>query len=289
MVEEAGERVGAGLVLEALSDLGVIERKRRSVAETLGDLELRLGERDAVAFAIDIQRALDLAARDERDADEGFGLHRRSGHGANARVEVRLVAEHSLTMAGRPAGDAFREADRRVHDLVRVHVAHEHRLEHVLCLVGLVDRQRVERRDQVADGVGDAHQEGVEALLGEDLVEDVGEPPVRLDEGRSPAGGSSSSSRRGWAGLPPIPQSIAVRYTFEAPRSGPQRTDEASVRGPARESLVRVNTHPDASPCRGRDRSRRPTPRMGAAGKRRIHAKPSWSGLTACRPWLEVD
>jgi DNA polymerase len=24
-------------------------------------------------------------------------------------------------------------------------------------------------------------------------------------------------------------------------------------------------------------------------GKRRIHAKPSWSELTACRPWLEAE
>src|SRR3954449_10329446 len=26
----------------------------------------------------------------------------------------------------------------------------------------------------------------------------------------------------------------------------------------------------------------------GAAGERRIHAKPNWSELTACRPWLEA-
>ena len=83
----------------------------------------------------------------------------------------------------RPAGDALREADRRAHDLVGVHVADEHRLQHALRLVGLVDRQRVER-DQVADRVGDANEERVEALLGENLVEDVGEAPVRLDEGR---------------------------------------------------------------------------------------------------------
>src|SRR6476646_3180687 len=121
-------------MLEALSDLGVVERERGRVAEALRDLELRLAERDAVALAVDVQRALDLAARDERDADEGFGLHRRSGHGANARVEVRLVAQHSLAMARCPPGDA--------------------------------------------------HQECVEALLCEDLMEDVREPPVRLDEGR---------------------------------------------------------------------------------------------------------
>jgi DNA polymerase len=26
-----------------------------------------------------------------------------------------------------------------------------------------------------------------------------------------------------------------------------------------------------------------------ARGKRRIHAKPSWSEQTACRPWLEAE
>ena len=123
VVEEARQRVGAGLMLEALSDLGVVERERGRVAEALRDLELRLAERDAVALAVDVERALDLAARDERDADEGFGLHRRSGHGANARVEVRLVAEHGSRWRVAQPGDALREADRRAHDLVGVHVA----------------------------------------------------------------------------------------------------------------------------------------------------------------------
>ena len=39
-------------------------------------------------------------------------------------------------------------------------------------------------RDEVGERVGDAHEQRVEALLGEHLVEDVGEPPVRLDERR---------------------------------------------------------------------------------------------------------
>ena len=100
VVEEAGERVGARLVLEPRADLGVVERERGGVAEALRDLELRLAERDAVAVAVDVERALDLAARDERDADERLGLDRRSGHGAHARVEVRLVAR------ARPRGGA---------------------------------------------------------------------------------------------------------------------------------------------------------------------------------------
>jgi metal-dependent HD superfamily phosphatase/phosphodiesterase len=51
----------------------------------------------------------------------------------------------------------------------------------LLRLVRLVDRQCVER-NQVADGIGDADEERIEALLGEDLVKDVGEAPVRLDQ-----------------------------------------------------------------------------------------------------------
>jgi hypothetical protein len=37
-------------------------------------------------------------------------------------------------------------------------------------------------RDQFADGVGDALEQGVEALLGEHVVEHVGEAAVRLDD-----------------------------------------------------------------------------------------------------------
>src|SRR6266550_3249310 len=370
-------------MLEALSDLGVVERERGRVAEALRDLELRLAERDAVALAVDVQRALDLAARDERDADEGFGLQRRSGHGANARVEVRLVAQHSLAMARCPPGDALREADRRAHDLIGVHVPHEHRLEHALRLVGLVDRQRVERRNQVAEGVGDADQEGVEAQLSEDLMEDVREPPVRLDEGRiAPRRVVVEQPEMAGPDYHRSPNRSQFRCTFETPGSGPQRTDEASVRGHVRESLVRVNTNPmlrlagggnaDGMPdsaadlvppqlslpklreaaagCRacplwedatqtvfgagsrnsvamfvgeqpGDREDREGAPFVGPAGrlldealvqagidrraayvtnavkhfkweprgKRRIHAKPSWSELTACRPWLEAE
>ena len=57
------------------------------------------------------------------------------------------------------------------------------RLEHPFGLVRLVDRERVVR-DELADRVGDADEKRVERLLREHLVEDVGEPPVRLDESR---------------------------------------------------------------------------------------------------------
>ena len=104
-------------------------------------------------------------------------------------------------------------------------------------------------RDQVADGVGDAHQKGVEALLREDLVEDVGEPPVRLDEGRVARRALVSSSRR-WVGRtttdPPIDRSSDARSSLpEVDRSGrTKHRCETAVH----ESLVRVNAYLDASP-----------------------------------------
>ena len=56
-------------------------------------------------------------------------------------------------------------------------------LEHPVRLVRLVDRERVVR-DQLTDRVGDADEQSVERLLCEHLVEDVGQPTVRLDESR---------------------------------------------------------------------------------------------------------
>ena len=159
----------------------------------------------------------------------------------------------------------------------------EHRLEHALRLVGLVDRQRVERRNQVADGVGDAHQEGVEALLGEDLVEDVREPPVRLDEGRiAPRRVVVEQPEMAGPDYHRSPNRSQFRCTFETPRSGPQRTDEASVRGTGHESLVRVNTKPDAS---GEACSRRPEPPSGKGPEAKPQRKLGLAGgRTALAP-----
>ena len=91
VVEETGERVGAGLVLEHRADLGVVEREGGRVSEPLRDLELHLVERDRVAFAVDVERALDPVARNQWDADQRFGLEGSSGNGADARIEMRLV------------------------------------------------------------------------------------------------------------------------------------------------------------------------------------------------------
>ena len=62
-----------------------------------------------------------------------------------------------------------------------------------LRLVRLVDRERVVR-DQVAERVRDPHEQRVEALLREHLVEHVGKPLVRLDELQAPQARKSPAS-----------------------------------------------------------------------------------------------
>ena len=68
-----------------------------------------VGEARAGAEAVDVERALDGAAGDERDGDEGLGLVRRARHGLHARVEVRVVHELRLAVVDRPARDPLAE------------------------------------------------------------------------------------------------------------------------------------------------------------------------------------
>src|SRR5438132_702800 len=86
------------------------EAARRALpgdAEALGELELRRGEVDGFAFAVDVESSLHVAARDEWHADERLRLDRRAGDLSHPRVEMRLVREHRLAMAHGPAGDAL--------------------------------------------------------------------------------------------------------------------------------------------------------------------------------------
>ncbi len=156
VVEEAGERVGLRLVLEPRARLRVVERECGGVAESLRELELALVERGVLAEPVHVEDALDRRARDERDGDQRLGLvGRRAGDDPDARIEVCLVREHRLAARRGPASDPLVEADPRLHDLASPLVPREHRHEAV--------------------------EDGVEALLGEDVVEHVGEPAVRLD------------------------------------------------------------------------------------------------------------
>ena len=181
VVEEAGQRVGARLMLEPRADLCVVEREGGGIGEPPGKLELGFVEDAFFADAIDVEDALDPGARDQGDRDQGLRVDRRARHESHAGIEVGLVDERRLARARDPSGDPLVEADRRLHDLVGVLVARQHRREHGLRVVGLVDREGVVR-DQIVERVGDAHEQRIEALLGEHLVEDVGEPPVGIDE-----------------------------------------------------------------------------------------------------------
>jgi hypothetical protein len=87
MVEETGERIRLRLVLESRTNLGVVERQRRGIAEALGQLEIVAVERSIVAEALDVERALDRVARDQGDRDQSLRLvRRRTRHGHDTRV-----------------------------------------------------------------------------------------------------------------------------------------------------------------------------------------------------------
>ena len=115
----------------------------------------------------------------ERHRDERLRLDRRARHETHARVEVRLVREHGFAVVDGPAGDPFSEREGLAHHLVRPLAAGEDRAELALRLVRLVDVD-VLVRDELRERVGDALEKGVEALLREDVVEDLGKAPVRL-------------------------------------------------------------------------------------------------------------
>ena len=183
VVVEAGQRVGLRLALQAGADVGVVERQRRRVAEPLRQLELRLAERRLLADPVDVQRPFQNAARDQRHDDQCLRVDRRARHERNARIEVCLVREHRLAVLDRPAGDPDAEGEGVVEDLVRVVAANERRDELALRLVRLVDVERLVGNDLV-ERVRDPDEQRVEALLREQVVEDVCEPAVGVGRRR---------------------------------------------------------------------------------------------------------
>ena len=107
MVEETGERIGLRLVLEPRADLRVVERERRSIAESLGQLELVVTERGVFAEAVDVQCAFDRVSRDQRDRDQRLRLVCGcTYYGHDTRVEVCLVDSHRLAVLDTPARQA---------------------------------------------------------------------------------------------------------------------------------------------------------------------------------------
>ena len=179
VVVEAREGVGRGLVLEASPDVRIVDRERGGVSEAASEQELLLAELDVLADAIDVQRPLQPSAGDQRNGDQCLRVDGRAGDEPHAGVEVRLVGEDGLAMLDRPAGDAFAEREGLAHDLVFPLAPRQNRYELPLGLVRLVD-VHVLVRDQLGERVGDALEQRVEALLGEDVVEDLRQAPVRL-------------------------------------------------------------------------------------------------------------
>ncbi len=179
VVVETRQCVGLRLVLETRADVGVVDGESGRVAEALRQEELLIGERGLFADAVDVERPLELSACDERDGDERLGLDGRAGHEAHAWIEVGLVGEDRLAMVDRPAGDPFAERERLAHDLVGPVAARQDRAELALRLVCLVD-VHVLVRDQHRQRVRDALEQCTEALLREDVVEDLGQPAIRL-------------------------------------------------------------------------------------------------------------
>ena len=160
--------------------MAVVERQGGRIAEPDHEQELLVGEL-LEAGAIDVQRSLELAPRDQRDDDEGLGIRWRVDHEADAGIELGAVREHRFPVLDRPAGDPDAEGERRIgQHLGRVLPRGVDGLQLTGGLVRLVERDVV-ARDQLTDRVRDPMEEVVERLLGEQLVEDVRQLAVRVD------------------------------------------------------------------------------------------------------------
>jgi hypothetical protein len=183
VVVEARQRVGLGLVLEARPDVRVVDRERGSVAEALREEELLVGERGVLADPVDVERAFQLTACDERHGDEGLGLVGRPRDQSHPWIEVRPVREHGLAVVDGPAGYALAEREGLAHDLVLPLASRQDRAKLALRLVRLVD-VHVLVGDEHGERVRDPLENRIEALLGEHVVEDLGKTPVRLGRAR---------------------------------------------------------------------------------------------------------
>ncbi len=180
VVVEPGERVGRRLVLERRPDVRVVECESGCVPETGREEELLVGELRVLSDAVDVERPLEIAARDERNGDHCLRIDGGARHEADPRVEMSLVREHRLAVLHRPARDALAEREALAHDLLGPLAPGQHGDQLALHLVGLVDVD-VLVRNELRERVRDAVEQRVETLLGEDVVEDLRQAPIRLD------------------------------------------------------------------------------------------------------------
>ena len=184
VVVETGDRVGLRLALEPRADMGVVERQGRRVAESFRELELLGREGRLLADPVDVERPLEDTTGDQRHDDQRLRLVRSPRYESHPWIEMSLVRQHRLAVVHGPAGDPDPERESLAQDLVGVFTAHERGNELAPRLVGLVDVQCLVRHD-LGERVGDPDEERVEALVGEQVVENVRELPVGVDEGSS--------------------------------------------------------------------------------------------------------
>ena len=187
------------------------------------------------------------AARDQRDrrsAPPGRsacpGRIGRGGRGAPGSTST------GSRSARRPAGDALAEAERRAQDLVGPLVAREHGRQHAAA------PRRPRRSSSVSCGissrerVGDPLEQRVEALLGEHLVEDVGEPPIGLDELGAPY--RSGAFRDQPESVESAAQPSARKFVMRGDASDPPTEGKPKVRGRDRGRLHASASDPSEAP-----------------------------------------
>ena len=138
-------RPSCGPARAAVALPGGVVRERGHRREALDQLDLRVGERDVGARAVDVQRADDAVVRDQRDRDERLGdlvrARRRRCTAARRRVFGTLrVRRLRTTQPVTPlsSGIALR------HDLLDPVADGEHGLQRVAAVLDLVDREVVE-------------------------------------------------------------------------------------------------------------------------------------------------
>ena len=153
---QAGERVGLGAVPHGTVDFRVLDGDGCLTGEEPRQFELARTEvRFGSAHPSDVESARDLAANQERDDDEAFGLFWSSRNRGDAAVEKDAAAGH------RPGNWSFR----RVDVPVRVHgdaftgraleaIARDQGSHHARAAIDAVDREIVIRKD-LLQRVGD--------------------------------------------------------------------------------------------------------------------------------------
>jgi hypothetical protein len=101
---------------------------------------------------------------------------------SDRRLAIGLSGKNRLSPFCDPPGYPLAECNLRGLDLGCQGVAYNQWYQHLVFVIGLVDRDRV-TVDDLAESVGDPVQERVGAMLGEDVFEDIRQPAIALCTG----------------------------------------------------------------------------------------------------------